>query len=61
MDNAYKTRIREALDTENIAHEISCTQAFMLSEKYDIPLPDLGHFCNSNQIKIRGCQMGCFR
>lgn len=46
---------------EKIAHEISCTQAFMLSEKYGIPLADLGHFCNSNQIKIRGCQLGCFR
>jgi hypothetical protein len=61
MDRAYKNRIQEALDTEKIAREISCTQAFLLSEKYDIPLADLGHFCNSNQIKIRGCQLGCFR
>jgi hypothetical protein len=61
MDRTYKNKIREAMNAEGIAQVLTCPQAFMISEKYGIPLADIGHFCNSNQIKIRGCQMGCFR
>lgn len=61
MDKAYKKQIREALDAEHISTELTCPQAFIINEKYGISLEDLGHFCNSHQIKIRGCQMGCFR
>ena len=61
MDRAYKQKIREIMDAEGIAGTITCSQAFMSAGKSGIPLADIGHFCNSNQIKIRGCQRGCFR
>lgn len=60
MDQAYKDKIREILEDENIDDVLTCPRAFEIASKHDIPLKDLGHYCNAHQIKMRGCQLGCF-
>jgi hypothetical protein len=56
-------KIREAFRAYGIENEITCPVAFEISEKYDIPKMDLARYCNTREprIKIRGCQLGCFR
>lgn len=46
-----------------IENEITCTQAFEISEKYGISKTAISRYCNSRdpRIKIRGCQLGCFK
>ena len=40
---------------------LTCMQAFHLSEKHGISLKDIGTICNNLGIKIRKCQLGCFK
>jgi hypothetical protein len=58
MDEA---RIQNAFEETGIGQEIRCPQAFAISKKYHIPKSEIGEYCNSHGIKIRGCQLGCFR
>lgn len=53
--------IEEVFKKEGIEKVIYCPQAFELSDKYGIPKPDISTYCNANGIKIRGCQLGCFK
>jgi hypothetical protein len=54
-------QIRTAFEKEGIANEIKCPQAFIISEKYGIPKTDIAKYCNRNGVKIRACQLGCFK
>ncbi len=40
---------------------LSCARAFEVHRQHDVPLADIGRICNENNIKIRACQLGCFR
>ncbi len=40
---------------------LSCARAFEIHRQHDVPLADIGRICNENNIKIRACQLGCFR
>lgn len=46
-----------------IENEITCPQAFEISEKYHISKIEIAHYCNNRnpRIKIRSCQLGCFK
>jgi len=54
-------KIREALEAEGIGKEIKCPEAFAIAEKYGIPKLDIAGYCNAHGIKIRACQLGCFK
>jgi len=56
-------KIRKAFEAYGIENEITCPQAFEISEKYNIPKMDIAQYCNQREprIKIRNCQLGCFR
>lgn len=54
-------KIRSVFEKEGIGREITCPQAFAISEEYGIDKMDLSRYCNKNSVKIRGCQLGCFR
>jgi len=56
-------KIRKAFEESGITTEITCPQAFEISEKYGIEKFDIARFCNRHdpKIKIRGCQLGCFK
>ncbi|GAB7014657.1 hypothetical protein [Methanogenium cariaci] len=46
-----------------IENEITCIQAFEISEKYAVSKTAIARYCNSRdpRVKIRGCQLGCFK
>jgi hypothetical protein len=56
-----EVRIKKALDEAGIEKEIRCPQAFAIAKKYHIPKSDIGEYCNAHGVKIRACQLGCFR
>lgn len=61
MDTEKKDTIAKALRDAGITQVLTCTQAYAIAEKYAIPLDEIGKYCNSNGIKIRACQLGCFK
>lgn len=54
-------KIRSVFDELGITNEIQCPKAFEIEEKYGISKLDIARFCNQNGIKIRACQLGCFK
>ncbi|MDD1716476.1 MAG: hypothetical protein LUQ01_05705 [Methanolinea sp.] len=53
--------IRKAFETEGITKEIKCPKAFAISKKYGIPKMEIAEYCNTHGVKIRACQLGCFK
>jgi hypothetical protein len=54
-------KIRAAFEKEGIASEIKCPEAFAIAEKYGISKMEISRYCNTRGVKIRACQLGCFR
>jgi len=61
MDAQKKEQIAQALQEAGITQVLTCSQACAIAEKYQIPLAEIGKYANSHGIKIRGCQLGCFK
>lgn len=54
-------KIAEAFKEAGIDKEIKCPQALAIAKKAKVPIKAVGDYCNANKIKIRGCQLGCFK
>ena len=54
-------KIRKALEEAGISEKISCPEAFAIAEKANVSRGALGEYLTKNKIKIRGCQLGCFK
>jgi hypothetical protein len=54
-------KISSAFEKEGIGSEIKCPQAFSMAEKYDLKKSEIAAYCNTHGIKIRSCQLGCFK
>lgn len=54
-------KIRKALEAEGITEMITCPQAFAVAEKAKVSRGAVGEYCTKNRIKIRQCQLGCFK
>lgn len=61
MDSSEQ--IEQAFKEFGITNEIRCEQAFAICEKYNIDKATIARFCNTHdpRIKIRACQLGCFK
>ncbi|MCX6698808.1 MAG: hypothetical protein NTV68_02590 [Methanomicrobiales archaeon] len=53
--------ISSAFEKEGIDSEITCPMAFSIAEKYRINKSEIAAHCNTHGVKIRGCQLGCFK
>jgi nucleoside-triphosphatase THEP1 len=42
-------------------NQISCKQCFEAADKCNVSLKKIGRICNEKNIKIRNCQLGCFK
>jgi len=40
---------------------LTCAEAFELAKKFEIEIMEIGRICNQNNIRIRKCQLGCFK
>lgn len=54
-------KIGKILKDAGIEKTLTCPQAFAIAEKHKIPKMEISEYCNANGIKIRGCQLGCFK
>jgi hypothetical protein len=54
-------KIKKAFEGAGIDRTITCPLAFMIAAQLKIPKMDIAAYCNANGIKIRGCQLGCFK
>jgi hypothetical protein len=52
--------IAQALKDAGITDRITCPQAFAVARKAQVFPAELGGYCTSHKIRIRGCQPGCF-
>jgi hypothetical protein len=52
--------IAQALNNAGMADGITCPQVFAIAKKAQVSPAELGEYCTSHKIKIRGCQLGCF-
>jgi hypothetical protein len=41
--------------------KLSCPKAFELAKNNPVSLKEITRCCNQNNIKIYGCQLGCFK
>jgi hypothetical protein len=56
----YGKVIEESAIDRDGGKALPCVKAFELSEKFGIPLKDIGAYCTGSGIKIISCQLGCF-
>jgi hypothetical protein len=56
MDD-LKQKIMEKLSNDG---KLACKDAFKIAEQFNIDLASVGEECNKMNIKIMGCQLGCF-
>ncbi|MDP3397293.1 MAG: hypothetical protein Q8S57_11610 [Methanoregula sp.] len=54
-------KIKKALQEAEITEMITCPQAFSIAEKAKVSRSAVGEYCTKNRIKIRSCQLGCFK
>ena len=40
---------------------LACATAFEVAERFQVPPRVIGRICNENDIKIKSCQLGCFK
>jgi len=57
-DDEIRAAVRELISAEGQA---SCKALLALAERLGVPPARIGLACNELEIKIRGCQLGCFR
>jgi len=57
LTEAQKQEIRDCV----VNGELPCARAFQLSEELKVTLNDIGRFCNEEGIKVKHCQLGCFK
>jgi hypothetical protein len=55
-----KEKIKEEVIKIAKDGELSCPQAFGLAKSKGFDLKEIGQVCNELNIKIVGCQLGCF-
>jgi len=54
-------KIGRIFKEEGIDNQITCPQAFAIAEKHKIQKSEISTYCNEHGIKIRACQLGCFK
>ncbi len=54
-------KIKKALQEAGIEERITCPQVFAIAEKAKVTRMAVGEYCTRNKIKIRACQLGCFK
>ena len=53
--------IKNLIKEHSSENGINCATIFSISNQHDVPLKKIGDLCNEVKIKIRNCQLGCFK
>nr|WP_319377305.1 hypothetical protein [uncultured Methanoregula sp.] len=54
-------KIAKIFKEEGIDKQITCPKAFEIAEKHKVSKSEISTYCNEHGIKIRACQLGCFK
>jgi len=54
-------KIKNAMKEAGIADRITCPEALSIAQKANVSRKEVGDYCTQNKIKIRECQLGCFK
>ncbi|MBT3377731.1 MAG: hypothetical protein HN742_06275 [Lentisphaerae bacterium] len=46
---------------QNGSRKLRCADALELAATHGVPPTDIGRVCNKLNIKVNGCQLGCFK
>jgi len=60
MEKELKNMVDEFAYQEGNRRKLKCKDAFEIADRLDVPVGSIGKFCNSNNIKLASCQLGCF-
>jgi len=41
--------------------QLSCAEAFEIARELGVKIREVGRICNREKIRIRNCQLGCFK
>jgi hypothetical protein len=52
--------IDELVEEKNGRLILSCSNACAILQNHNVSLSKIGYYCDSNNIKIVKCQLGCF-
>ena len=55
--NAIAERAEEADGKK----QLSCAEAFKIARELGVGVSEVGRICNREKIRIRNCQLGCFK
>ncbi len=60
MSQEKINNLKEKILFEAENQKLPCKQAFTIASETDFPLAEVGKTCNEMNVKIVGCQLGCF-
>lgn len=60
-DEKLKQVVNAATFEEDGRTKLSCPDAFKMAEEHSVELLDIARICNTNNIRICKCQLGCFK
>lgn len=61
MVEANDPQVIEAVkDEAGEKKRLPCAVAFKIARDLDVPVAEVGRACNALDVKIVGCQLGCF-
>ncbi len=60
MEQAKANELKERILFEAQAQKLSCKEAFSIASEVGCQISEVGKTCNEMNIKIVGCQLGCF-
>ena len=59
--NELTKAVSEAARPHGETRILDCARAFELAERFNVSPEAVGQLCNDEKIKIRSCQLGCFK
>jgi len=57
---ALRERLLRDVETVGEKRRLACAKAFRIAKDLDVTLKDISRMCEEENIKISGCQLGCF-
>lgn len=60
VEAAVESAVLAGSKSEAGRRQLSCARAHVLAEDFDVPLGVIGSVCEQHDIKLTGCQLGCF-
>ena len=52
--------IEQAVGEKSKNGKLVCKVAWEIASELDVPVREVGDYCNNNDIKIVACELGCF-